>query len=103
MHVILTILLHIHICVHVSIYIVVIIVIVIVVVIVDDDVEIDRKDSIDKGDEEGEKAKHTSLLPVLHTDGFLNTALQFQLHFLYLLQLQLLSLFLFNVRGCRNN
>ena len=52
--------------VHASIHIVVIIVIVIVVVIVDDDVEIDRKDCIDKSDEEGEKAKHTSLLPVLH-------------------------------------
>ena len=48
-----TILLHIHIGVHVSIYIVVIIVIVIVVGIVDDDVEIDRKDSIDKGNEDG--------------------------------------------------
>ena len=98
-----TILLLIHIGVHVSIYIVVIIVIVIVVVIVDDDVEIDRKDSIDKGNEEGEKAKHTSLVPVVHTDRFLNTALQFQLHFLYLLQLQLLCLLLLNVRGCRNN
>ena len=37
-----------------------------VVVIVDDDVEIDRKYSIDKSDEEGKEAKHTSLLPVLH-------------------------------------
>ena len=58
---VLTTLLHIHIGVPVSNYIVIIIVIVIVVVIVDDDVEIDRKDSIDKGNEEGEKAKHTSL------------------------------------------
>ena len=75
-----TIFLHIHIGVHVSIYTVVIIVIVIVVVIVDDDVEIDRKDSIDKSDEEGKEAKHTSLLPmqVVHLHP-LHTALHLHL------------------------
>ena len=79
--------LHIHISVHVHIDIVVVIVIVIVVVIVDDDVEIDRKDSINKSNEEGEEAKHTSLLPVLHFAHLhcFHAALQFHLQFFCLL------------------
>ena len=86
--------LHIHISVHVHIDIVVVIVIVIVVVIVDDDVEIDREDGVDKGDEKGKESKDTSLLPemVVHTSriNLLNAACQ----------LNLLVLVHLSVQGC---
>ena len=76
--------LHIHISVHVHIDIVVVIVIVIVVVIVDDDVEIDREDGVDKGDEEGKESKDTSLLAVQGVR--LHAALELHLHLHLLLR-----------------
>ena len=76
--------LHIHISVHVHIDIVVVIVIVIVVVIVDDDVEIDREDGVDKGDEEGKESKDASLLAVQGVR--LHAALELHLHLHLLLR-----------------